>query len=88
MEFDFPGGSLVVGGPYGAARISTAGGFLKVEEVNGERGAISQSDLFQMLIGRGVDGRVPPESEEFASALFPRQETWFWSWKRSLICTA
>jgi hypothetical protein len=78
METGAPQGSLTFAGPYGAVKIGTEGGFLRVEETDAVEGALTQADLFQMLIGRGAPDRLQGESRAFAQALFPRREPWFW----------
>jgi hypothetical protein len=78
MEAGAPRGSLTFTGPYGGARIGAEGGFLRVEETDKVEGALSQADLFQMLIGRGAPDCLQAEGRAFAESLFPRQEPWFW----------
>jgi GNAT superfamily N-acetyltransferase len=78
METGSPAGCLRFVGPYGGVKVGAGGGFLRVEETDDVDGALSQADLFQMLIGRGLPATLQAEDRAFADALFPRQEPWFW----------
>lgn len=78
LEAGGPAGTLTLRTPYGATRIRSASGFLRVEEAEPEGGALSQAALFQLLIGRTAAVELPPGQPRFAEALFPRQAAWYW----------
>jgi predicted N-acetyltransferase YhbS len=74
-----PGGRLVFTGPYGATAVSSSGSFLRVEPVEDAEGMLNQSELFDLLIGRGLpNDRLSAEPMQFANALFPANYPWFW----------
>lgn len=74
-----PPGRLRFAGPYGGVQIEAFGRLLRIEPVEGVADALSQAELFSLLIGRGVPKeRLDSRNAALAAALFPRRDAWYW----------
>ncbi len=74
-----PPGGLSFRGPGGVARIASDGGFLHISAVDSPGRSLKQSDLFNLLVGRRhLVTDLPQADRDFAAALFPIRDAWFW----------
>jgi len=79
MQHGSPHGWLRFAGPYGVVQIEASGPKLRIETIEEKADALSQAELFSLLIGRGVqEGRLDAQNAVFAAALFPHQDAWYW----------
>jgi predicted N-acetyltransferase YhbS len=80
MEAGSPPGCLTFVNPYGATRVESDR-FLNILPTEDAGDALNQSEMFLLLTGVGLpEGRLNPERQAFAHALFPPFDAWYWNY--------